>query len=92
MGKSVKSLARLTAGVVTMGASELALKQGAKMGLDPLGVGKKGEGAVPLPPGPKVAPTPDDDAAAAATQRKVSRKYAKAGRAGTMLTEGSTLG
>lgn len=46
----------------------------------------------PEMPKPKVAPTPDDDAARAAKERLMKRKYGKAGRAGTMLTEGSKLG
>ncbi len=39
-----------------------------------------------------VAPTPDDEAVRKARMRLAMKKYSKAGRKGTALTEGSKLG
>ncbi len=45
------------------------------------------------PPDPLVAPIPDDELTRKSKQRAAQRKYAKGGRAGTMLTsDSSTLG
>lgn len=46
---------------------------------------------LPQPTEPEAAPVPDDEELARAARRKEARR-AKAGRAGTLLTEGSTLG
>jgi len=68
------------------------LKRGAKAG-----VGAVQDVLIPEIPGPDkpgaTAPTPDDELLRRAKQRASQRKYAKAGRAGTMLTnDGGTLG
>jgi len=41
---------------------------------------------------PKIAPVTDDKTATRARQMEAQRKYASAGRAGTILSEGSGLG
>ena len=48
--------------------------------------------AAPDAPKAKAAPTPDEEKARIARERLAQRKYAKAGRAGTMLTDDSKLG
>jgi len=46
----------------------------------------------PVAPEPEVAPTPDDLSRRTAAERKMQRKYAGSGRAGTMLTGSDKLG
>lgn len=41
---------------------------------------------------PKLAPATDNKAAERSNQMKMQRKYAGAGRSGTILSEGSSLG
>lgn len=43
-------------------------------------------------PDPKVAPIPDEGRRKRSAQRSQQRKYAGAGRAGTLLTSGDKLG
>ncbi len=45
-----------------------------------------------LPGEQPVAPVPDDEASKIANMLKYRRRYAKAGRAGTILTAGTKLG
>lgn len=47
---------------------------------------------VSSPDAPKVAPTMDADESKKARMRDMQRKYAKAGRAGTILSDNTTLG
>jgi len=55
------------------------------------GGGKPKPAPVALPK-PKIAPKTDEKGAKRASQMATSRKYGAAGRTGTILSEGSTLG
>ena len=78
MGKQIEKAAKSTLNVMTLGASDA--------------IGDALNPDLPkLPDAPEVAPVADDQAIGLANKRKASKRR-KGGRAGTMLTEGSTLG
>ena len=75
--KEIKRQAKDTVSVMTLGASNKA--------------GQVLNPNIPQPEDPKVAPVADDEASKMANRRKAAKRRA-GGRAGTILTEGSTLG
>ena len=78
MAKEIKRVAKDSLSVVTLGASNYVDKA-----LNP---------NLPKPPdAPEVAPVADDQALGLANKRKAAKRR-MGGRAGTVLTEGSTLG
>ena len=78
MGKKVKRIAKDALSVFTGGASNY--------------IDKKLNPDLPAQPGTPTAPVADEEALLKANRRALARKFAKRGRAGTMLTEGTSLG
>lgn len=77
MGKELERITKDTVSLMSLGATNYASKT-----LNP---------DLPKPDEPDVAPVADDEATKRAARRKASMR-SRAGRAGTMLTEESTLG
>lgn len=77
MGKKVKRMSKDALSVTTLGVSNY--------------VDKKLNPDMPDPEEPKVAPVADDSAIDLANKRKAAKRKT-AGRVGTILTEGNSLG
>ena len=88
MGKKIKSAAKGLLSFHTGGLSTAAEETGKAVGrqLDKLNPD------LPEQPNVLTAPVADDQALQKANKRALARKRSKRGRAGTMLTEESTLG
>ena len=80
MAKEVKRGAKDLTSVVTLGASNRAEQLIDDLTPD-----------IPTAEEPELAPVADDDALSLANKRKAAKRR-RGGRAGTILTEGSTLG